>query len=156
MRDLQHHLSATHGEQPRYYHNMDQFKKYSGTSYTLACGECSAVMSVNEAERHVCGTRITLECPWCRQVMLTQEEVEGHIVNGCCQVLKLYDETPSFRDIQVGKSIGIPFFGILFRCRQPEVWEVWESYDICFYISMIKNIDFVDGFCYKCSTMLNS
>ena len=113
MRDLQHHLSATHGEQPRYYHNMDQFKKYSGTSYTLACGECSAVMGVNEAERHVCGTRITLECPWCRQVMLTQEEVEGHIVNGCCQVLKLYDETPSFRDIQVGKSIGIPFWYIV-------------------------------------------
>ena len=66
MRDLEHHLQVSHQQAGRYYHSMDRFREYSGTNYSLACGDCNAVLSVAEAEAHTCG-RPTFECPWCRQ-----------------------------------------------------------------------------------------
>jgi hypothetical protein len=69
---------------------------------SLACGECSAVLSVDEAGSHVCSSpRLSFDCPACRHPFPSQEDLESHIVNMWCPKLRICDSTPSVRDIQV-------------------------------------------------------
>ncbi len=69
---------------------------------SLACGECSAVVSVDEAGSHVCSSpRLSFDCPACRHPFPSQEDLESHIVNMWCPKLRICDSTPSVRDIQV-------------------------------------------------------
>jgi hypothetical protein len=73
---------------------------------SLACGECSTVLSVEEAATHTCSTttRLQFDCPACRQIFTTQEDLESHMVNMWCPRLKIFDSMPSVRDIQVGAA----------------------------------------------------
>ena len=71
VKDLDHHLEVTHRQIPRYYHSMEKFKEFSGSNYSLACGECSTVLTLAEAELHVCG-RLQFDCLWCKIQMTSQ------------------------------------------------------------------------------------
>jgi len=114
VRDLEHHLITVHKQQPRYYSSMEMFKQYTGTNYSLACGECNTLLSPDQAEMHECGKITSFDCPWCIQQFATNDELVGHIVNGWCPNLKLFDGLPAMRDIQVvykiltGKMLEMP------------------------------------------------
>ena len=78
--DLEHHLAAAHRLPTRYYSSFGQMTGASGGQVTLACGECSVLLSREQAEVHECSTRRQWECPHCRQVEASQEQVELHLV----------------------------------------------------------------------------
>lgn len=113
VKDLDYHLGSVHHQRVRYYHSIDLFKLYSGHMYTMACSECSAIVSVEEVQDHTCA-RVQFDCPWCRQNFSSQEELEGHIVNNWCPQLKIFEGNPGLREIQVvykiltGKLLQIP------------------------------------------------
>ena len=104
---MEHHLVMVHQQKPRYYHNMDLFKEYSGSAYSLACAECSQMVAVSEVESHTCA-RLQFDCPMCRVQLASQEDLESHIVNGWCQGMKIFDGLPNTREIQVPKfCVGV-------------------------------------------------
>ena len=55
VRDLETHLAAAHRTAPRYYAGAEQLVAASGSEYSLACGECSQLVSVAGLESHQCG-----------------------------------------------------------------------------------------------------
>ena len=72
--------------------------------FSLACGDCSAVLSMDEAAGHTCTTtttRLQFDCPACRLPFTSQEVLESHIVNMWCTKLRIFNSMPSVRDIQV-------------------------------------------------------
>ena len=73
----------------------------SGAHATLACGECSVLLSIEQvfssglpifdiiiiaqAEQHSCSTVHHFECPFCRSCEQSQEALERHLV-GCAKL----------------------------------------------------------------------
>ena len=48
VRDLEHHLVASHRLPSRYYSSLGQLREVSGCGATLACGECSVLLSLEQ------------------------------------------------------------------------------------------------------------
>merc|ERR1719334_768727 len=84
VRDLENHLHSTHKVANRYYSNKEQLILASGDQFSLACGDCSAVVSLDQLDNHNCSDKKIFECIWCKQAFNSKKELELHIVNMWC------------------------------------------------------------------------
>ena len=53
VRDLEHHLAASYRLPSRYYSRFGRLAEFSGREATLACGECSVLLSVQQVTLRV-------------------------------------------------------------------------------------------------------
>ena len=65
VRDLESHLAAVHRVPAHYYASSQQLAAISGDRLSAACGECSALLTVAQIERHVCRDARHYTCPQC-------------------------------------------------------------------------------------------
>ena len=79
VRDLEHHLAATHRLSSRYYSSLSRLAELSGRRATLACGECSVLLTLEQAELHSCSSRRQWECHLCKQVSCPVPAFSTHV-----------------------------------------------------------------------------
>ena len=106
VRDLENHLATSHRVVTRYYSDRQQLTEISGTDFSLACGDCSALLSVEQLETHVCCTRHTtsFSCICCNLPHCSKPDLESHLAGMQCRTLQAHNSsrlTGTARDREV-------------------------------------------------------
>ena len=93
VRDLESHLATSHRTVSRYYSDTEHLLTTSGPGFSLACGDCSALVSLSQMETHQCRHSVSFSCPWCSLSHQSKAELESHITNMQCRVLQALNTT---------------------------------------------------------------